>query len=139
MSETILATIEPSHLPFIIMTIITSHTHTFNTLTTTSTESLDYSIYSMSYENAINLAYALYSSKNLTDQFTALLTKTEDLILEYDATLANRNTLTAPRSRDSRPSSRKPLPLLLLLQTYCLLAARDRLTPRSSLGSTVAS
>jgi hypothetical protein len=49
---------------------------------------------STSYDNGINLADTLHSSKNLTDQFTALVTETKDLMLEHDATITDHNTLT---------------------------------------------
>jgi hypothetical protein len=48
-----------------------------------------------SYENVISLTHTLHSSENLTNQFTALATENEDLMLKGDTTIANYNTLTA--------------------------------------------
>jgi hypothetical protein len=71
-----------------------SHAHAPEALATTSADSLDHAILCTSYENAINLTHILYSSENLTNQFATLVTETEDLILECDTTIADRNALT---------------------------------------------
>jgi hypothetical protein len=83
-----------SPLSSIIMRIITHDVHAVKALAATSMDSLDHAMLRSSYENAISLARALYSSKNLTDQFTALATENEDLMLERDAAITNGNTLT---------------------------------------------
>jgi hypothetical protein len=93
-SETIPATAELSPLPFVIIKIITGHTPTMQALPATSTESLVNTTLHTSYENTINLTCTLHSSEDLTHWFMALLTKTEDLTLEHDSTIANHNMLT---------------------------------------------
>jgi hypothetical protein len=77
------------------MRIITNHIHAIKALTTTSADSLDHAMLCSSYENAISLTYALYSSENLTNWYTTLATENKDLVLEQYATIADRNTLTA--------------------------------------------
>jgi hypothetical protein len=94
MSETLSLTAELSYPPFIIMKIITSHTYALEALATASADSLDYAALYTSYKNAINLACVLYSRENLTNWFAMLVTKTEDLMLKYDATIADCNMLT---------------------------------------------
>jgi hypothetical protein len=47
------------------------------------------------YKGAVNLTHALNTSENLTNRFTALTTKNNDLSLERDTAIANRNALTA--------------------------------------------
>jgi hypothetical protein len=75
--------------------IVADHIHAIKALAAASVDSLDHTTLRSSYENAISLAHALHSSENLTDRFTALATKNEDLALERDAAIADRNTLTA--------------------------------------------
>jgi hypothetical protein len=79
----------------VVRRIIADHARAIEALAAASANSLDHTTLLSSYENAISLAHALHSSENLTDQFTALATKNEDLALERDATIADRNTLTA--------------------------------------------
>jgi hypothetical protein len=86
---------EPAVPPPIIVRIISDHTRTVEVLAAASVDSLDHATLCSSYENAINLARALHCSENLTDRFAALVTKNEDLVLERDAAIADRNTLTA--------------------------------------------
>jgi hypothetical protein len=74
--------------------IITNHIDAVEALTAASADSLDHAMLHSSYENTISLARALHSSENLTDQFTTLATENEDLMLERDAAIADRNTLT---------------------------------------------
>jgi hypothetical protein len=95
MSEPTPATTESSPPSSIIMRIITNHIHAVEALTATSTNSLNYTTLRTSYENTINLARTLHSSKNLTDLFAILAAKNEDLMLERDAAITNCNTLTA--------------------------------------------
>jgi hypothetical protein len=73
------------------MRIIANHVCAINTLAATSANSLDHTMLHSSYKNTISLTHILYSSKNLTDQFAALATKNEDLLLERDATITNYN------------------------------------------------
>jgi hypothetical protein len=49
------------------MRIISNYTCAVEALAAASVDSLDYATLCSSYKNAINLAYALHSSKNLTD------------------------------------------------------------------------
>jgi hypothetical protein len=80
MSESAYTELSP---PFsIIMRIITNHVHTIKALATASMDSLNHTTLCSSYENVISLTCTLYSSKNLTDQFAALATENEDLVLE---------------------------------------------------------
>jgi hypothetical protein len=76
------------------MRIIADHICTVKALAAASADSLDHAILHSSYENAISLTCTLHSSKNLSNQFTALATKNKDLALEQDATITDRNTLT---------------------------------------------
>jgi hypothetical protein len=75
--------------------IISDQVRAIEALAAASTDSLDHATLCSSYENAINLAHALHSSENLTDQFTPLATENEDLMLKCYATIADRNALTA--------------------------------------------
>jgi hypothetical protein len=77
------------------MRIITNHVCAIKALTATSVNSLDHATLCSSYENVINLAHILHSSENLTNQFTALATKNEDLVLKHDTAIADQNVLTA--------------------------------------------
>jgi hypothetical protein len=89
MSESTSASTESTPQSSIIMRIIADHIRAIEALATTSTDSLDHAMLHSSYENAISLAHALHSSENLTDQFTALATENEDLMLERDAAVAD--------------------------------------------------
>jgi hypothetical protein len=95
MSEPISATAESSPPPFIIVRMIADYVCAIEALAATSVDSLDHATLCSSYENAINLPCILYSSENLTNQFAALVTENEDLMLECDAANINRNMLTA--------------------------------------------
>jgi hypothetical protein len=95
MSEPIPATTELSPASSIIMRIIANDIYAVQALTATSANSLDHATLCTSYKNEINLARAVHSSKNLTDQFTMLVAKNEDLMLRRDATITNHYTLTA--------------------------------------------
>jgi hypothetical protein len=57
-------------------------------------DSLDPVILRTNDEGAVNIARALNTSENLTNQFAALTTENEDLSLERDAAVADRNALT---------------------------------------------
>jgi hypothetical protein len=76
------------------MRIITDHIRAIKALAGTSMDSLNHAMLRSSYENAINLACVLHSSKNLTDQFDVVVTKNEDLMLECDAPIAKHHVLT---------------------------------------------
>jgi hypothetical protein len=88
-SEPIPVTTELSPLPFIIVTIIADYIHAIEALATASVDSLDHAMLCSSYKNAMNLSCILYSSENLTNQFAILVTKNEDLVLEYDTTITD--------------------------------------------------
>jgi hypothetical protein len=79
----------------VIVRIVADHVHAIEALAAASADSLDHATLRSSYENAISLARALHSRDGLTDRFTALATENEDLALNRDATITNRNTLTA--------------------------------------------
>jgi hypothetical protein len=66
----------------VIMRIVTNYVHAIEALAAASADSLDHAMLRSSYKNAISLAHTLHSSKNLSDQFTALATKNEDLVLK---------------------------------------------------------
>jgi hypothetical protein len=85
---------EPSPPASIVVRIIADHARAVEALTAASTDSLNHATLLSSYENAISLTRALHSSENLTDRFAALATENEDLALERDAAIADRNTLT---------------------------------------------
>jgi hypothetical protein len=95
MSESAPTTAKPSPQPFIIVNVITSHARAVKALAATSADSLDHTTVHTSYEKAINLARTLHSGENLTNQFTTLVTETEDLVLKRDAAIADHNALTA--------------------------------------------
>jgi hypothetical protein len=78
----------------LILRILADHAHTIKALATTSADSFDPATLHVHYEGAVNLAHALNTSKNLSDQFTALAAKIEDLSLDKDATIANHNMLS---------------------------------------------
>jgi hypothetical protein len=77
------------------MRIVTDHIHAIEALAAALADSLDHATLRSSYENAISLTRTLHSSENLTDRFAAVATEKEDLALESDAAIADRNTLTA--------------------------------------------
>jgi hypothetical protein len=79
----------------VIMRIIADYVCAIEALAAASVDSLDHATLCSSYENVISLAHALHSSKNLTNRFTTIATENEDLTLERDAAMADRNTLTA--------------------------------------------
>jgi hypothetical protein len=95
MSESTPATAFSSPLYSIIMRIISDHVRAIEALAAASMDSLDHAMLRSCYENAINLVHTLHSSENLTNQFAMLATENEDLMLECDATIADRNALTA--------------------------------------------
>jgi hypothetical protein len=86
---------EPSPPASVVVRIIADHARAVEALATASTDSLDHATLLSSYENAISLARALHSSENLTDRFATLAPENEDLALERDASVTDRNTLTA--------------------------------------------
>jgi hypothetical protein len=92
MSESVPAT---AVLSSIIIKIISDYARAIEALAAASTDSLNHATLHSSYENAINLAHVLHSSENLTNQFAVLVTKNEDLMLKYDATVTDHNALTA--------------------------------------------
>jgi hypothetical protein len=88
---------EPTTMPTkspVIMQIITDYARAINTLTSSPADSLDAVTLCANYEGAVNLAHALNTSKNLTNRFTALTAKNEELSLERDTTIADWNALT---------------------------------------------
>jgi hypothetical protein len=87
---------EPAHIPNspLIVRILTDHAHAIEALAATSADSFDPATLCVSYEGAVNITHAFNTSKNLTDQFTALAAKIEDLSLDRDATLADCNILS---------------------------------------------
>jgi hypothetical protein len=93
MSETTPATAKLSPPPFIIVKSIAGHALALKALAPTSTDSLDPAMIHTSYINAIHPSCTLYSSENLTDWFTALVTVSQDLMLKRDTTIAKCNTL----------------------------------------------
>jgi hypothetical protein len=86
---------EPSPPASVVVRIITDHARAIEALTAASADSLDHAMLLSSYENVISLTHILHSSENLADRFATLATENEDLALERDAAIANRNTLTA--------------------------------------------
>jgi hypothetical protein len=89
------ASTELSPLSSIVIRIIADDVRAVEALAAAAANSLDHAMLLSSYENAISLARTLHSSENLTDQFATLATENEDLALERDAAIADRNTLTA--------------------------------------------
>jgi hypothetical protein len=89
------ASTESSPPSSIVVRIVTDHVRAVEALAAASANSLDHAMLLSSYKNAMSLARTLHSSENLTDQFAALATTNEDVALERDAAIANRNTLTA--------------------------------------------
>jgi hypothetical protein len=74
--------------------MLADHGHTIEALAATSTNSFDPATLHASYEGAVNLAHTLNTSENLTNQFTALATKIEDLSLDRDTAIADCNMLS---------------------------------------------
>jgi hypothetical protein len=95
MSESISPPTESTPQSSVVVRIVADHVRAIEALAAASADSLDHTTLHSSYENAISLARTLHSSENLTDRFTALATENEDLTLERDAAIADRNTLTA--------------------------------------------
>jgi hypothetical protein len=95
MPETTYQPTKPFPESFAIIKMLTSHAYTLTVLPTTSTDSLGPSMLHTGYINAINLTYALNTSKDLADWFTTLVTEAEDLMLECSTTVANGNVLSA--------------------------------------------
>jgi hypothetical protein len=95
MSESASASTESTPQSSVVVRIVADHVRAVEALAAASADSLDHATLHSSYENAISLARALHSSENLTDRFAALATENEDLALERDAAVADRNTLTA--------------------------------------------
>jgi hypothetical protein len=126
MSEPAPATTESSPPPFVIMRIVTDHVRAIEALAAASTDSLDHATLRSSYENAINLACVLHSSKNLTDRFAMLVTENEDLALEHDTTIADHNALTAWVMQ----------PEAQLMQTLALATAATSSSPTGHKGQT---
>jgi hypothetical protein len=94
MSESVPATAELLPLPFVMVKIVTVYACAIEALAAASMEYLYHTTLHTSYENAINLACTLHSSKNLTDRFATLVTETEELMLAHDATITDDNALT---------------------------------------------
>jgi hypothetical protein len=108
------------------MRIVTDHVRAIEALAATSADSLDHATLRSRYENAISFARALHSSENLTDRFAALATENEDLALERDAAIADRNALTA---RVMQLEAQ-------LMQTLALTTATTNLSPAGRKGQT---
>jgi hypothetical protein len=87
---------EPAPIPDspLIVRILRDHANAIEALATTSADSFDPATLRASYKGAVNLTYALNTSENLTNQFTALTTKIEDLSLHRDTTVADCNMLS---------------------------------------------
>jgi hypothetical protein len=87
---------EPAPVPDspLIVRILADHARAIEALATTSADSFDPATLCASYEGAVNLARALNTSENLTNRFTALAAKIEDLSLDRDAAVADCNTLS---------------------------------------------
>jgi hypothetical protein len=126
MSESIPATSKLSPPPFIIVRIIADDIHAIEALAATSADSHDHATLHTSYENAINLTYTLYSSENLTNWFAALVTETEDIMLECNATIADCNTLTTQVMQLEAQ----------LMQTLTLMTATTNVSPTGHKGQT---
>jgi chorismate-pyruvate lyase len=87
-------TTTPTESP-VIMWIITDHTQAIEALASSPADSLDAITLRANYEGVVNLARTLNTSENLTNRFTALTAENDDLSLERDAAVTNRNALTA--------------------------------------------
>jgi hypothetical protein len=126
MSESTPTTAVSSPLSSIIVTIISNHVRAIEALTTASADSLDHATLRSSYKNAINLTHILHSSEKVTNWFATLATENEDLMLECDATIANRNVLTAQVMQ----------PEAQLMQTHTLVTATTNSSPTTCKGQT---
>jgi hypothetical protein len=137
-SETIPAMATLSPPSFTIVEIVPSHTYPLEALTATSADSLEHTILHTSYKNAINLACAVYLTKNLTNQFAALATEAEDIMLQYDTTITNYTLLT---THIIRLKAQLMLTLTLITTTTNLSphSCKGQTNPRHSLGRTMAS
>jgi hypothetical protein len=89
MSESGSASTESTPQSSVIVRIVADHVRAIEALAAASVDSLDHTMLYSSYENAISLAHALHSSENLTNRFTTLATKNEDLALEQDTAIAD--------------------------------------------------
>jgi hypothetical protein len=78
----------------LIVRILADHAHAIEALAATSTDSLDPATLCASYEGAVNLTRVLNTSENLTDWFTGLTAKIEDLSLDRDTAVVDHNTLS---------------------------------------------
>jgi hypothetical protein len=87
---------EPAPVPDspLIVRILADYARAIEALATTSADSFDPATLRASYEVAVNLAHTFNTSENLTDQFTALTAEIEDLSLDRDTTIADRNMLS---------------------------------------------
>jgi hypothetical protein len=86
-------TTTPTESP-IIVRIIADHAQAIDALASSPADSLDAITLRANYEGAVNLARALNTSENLTNRFAALTAENEELSLERDAAIADRNALT---------------------------------------------
>jgi hypothetical protein len=89
---------EPTAMPTespVIVRIIADHARGIDALASSPADSLDAVMLRANYEGAVNLARALNTSKNLTNRFAALTAENEELSLQRDAAIADRNALTA--------------------------------------------
>jgi hypothetical protein len=95
---------EPAPVPDspLIVRILADHAHAIEALAATSADSLDPATLRASYEGAVNLTRVLNTIENLTDRFTALAAEIEDLSLDRDAAIVDRNTLS---TRVTQPES----------------------------------
>jgi hypothetical protein len=76
------------------MRILIDHAYAIEAWATTSADSFNPTTLCISYEGVVNLTHTLNTSKNLTNQFTALTTEIEDLSLNRDTTIAYYNMLS---------------------------------------------
>jgi hypothetical protein len=84
----------PTESP-VIMRIITDHARAIDALASSPADSLDAVTLRANYEGAVKLARALNTSENITNRFAALTAENEELSLERDAAITDRNALTA--------------------------------------------
>jgi hypothetical protein len=78
----------------LIVRILADYAHAIEALATTSANSLDPATLCASYEGAVNLACVLNTSENLTNWFTALTAEIEDLSLDRDTAVVDRDMLS---------------------------------------------
>jgi hypothetical protein len=76
------------------MRILGDHAHAIKALAATSADSFNPATLCVSYEGAVNLTHVLNTSKNLTNQFTALAAEIEDLSLDRDTAIVDHNMLS---------------------------------------------